>query len=122
MKIKLKKYPRKFLVGNKTTFYIKDMGKIYLEPDEQLTFITEKKKQYDVCRKNWGFYATPSINSRLKRENFKTAIVKNSLDRIYIMIIEKNHMSKFKKYCKDHKQKVLFWLDKYNKNNLLIKK
>ena len=56
MKIKLKKYPRKFLVGNKTKFYIKDMGKIYLEPDEQLTFITEKKKQYDVCRKNWGCF------------------------------------------------------------------
>ncbi len=115
MNIKLKKYPRKFLVGSKKTLYIKDMGRIYLAPNEQLTFITENKKKYDFCRKNWGFYATPSINSRLKKEGFKTVLTKNPINRIFVMIIEKENMLKFKKYCKDHKLKILFWLDKYIK-------
>ena len=90
MKIKLKKYPRKFSVNSKKTLYIKDMGKVYLAPNEQLTFTTENKKKYDLCRKDWGFYATPSINYRLKKECFKTALVKNSSNRVYVMIIEKN--------------------------------
>ena len=43
------------------------MGTVYLAPNEQLTFVTENKNRYDVARKYWGFYATPSINSRLKK-------------------------------------------------------
>ena len=29
-------------------------------------------KEYDFVKKNWGYYATPSINSRLKIFNFNT--------------------------------------------------
>ena len=89
------------------------MGTVYLAPDEQLTFITKSKKRYDVARKNWGFYATPSINSRLKKEGFKTALVKNTLNRIFVMIIERKKISLFKKYCKNQNQKIILWLDKY---------
>ena len=115
MKIKKKKMPRKFVVGIHKKFIIKDMGEVYLAPNEQLTFITDNKSKYDLCRKNWGFYATPSINSRLKKEGFKTALVKNSLNRIFVMVVEKKNMLKFKKYRKDQNQKVLLWLDKYIK-------
>ncbi len=115
MKFKKNKVPRPFVVGIKKKLIIKEMGTVYLTPNEQLTFITGSKKKYDFTRKNWGFYATPSINSRLKKEGFKTALTKNPINRIFVMIIEKENMLKFKKYCKDHKLKILFWLDKYIK-------
>ena len=115
MKFKKNKIPRPFVVGIKKKLIIKDMGTVYLAPNEQLTFITGSKKKYDFARKNWGFYATPSINSRLKKEGFKTALVKNPLNRIFVMVVEREKMSKFRKYCKDQNQKILFWLDKYIK-------
>ena len=115
MKFKKNKVPRPIVVGIKKKLIIKDMGTVYLAPNEQLTFITESKKKYDFARKNWGFYATPSINSRLKKEGFKTALVKNPLNRIFVMVVEREKISKFRKYCKDHNQKILFWLDKYIK-------
>ena len=94
------------------------MLKIHLAEDEQVTFITKKKAEYDIISKNWGFYVTPSINFRLKKQGFKIALVKNKLNRIYIMAVEKKNISKFKKYCKEEDQKVILWLDK---NNLKIK-
>lgn len=113
MKIKKRKVPRPFVVGMKKKLIIRDMGEVYLAPNEQLTFITESKKKYDLARKDWGFYATPSVNSRLKKEGFKTAVVKNQLKRIFVMIVEKKKIQKFKKYCKDQNQEILFWLDEY---------
>tara|TARA_B100001123_G_C15298584_1_gene1020180 strand:+ start:27 stop:371 length:345 start_codon:yes stop_codon:yes gene_type:complete len=113
MKFKKKKLPRTFSVGLRKRIIIKDLGQIYLSPNEQLTFITKNKNKYDFVRKDWGFYATPSINHRLKKEGFKTALVKNFLNRIFIMVVEKKNMSKFRKYCKNENQKVLFWLDEY---------
>ena len=110
-----KKAVRKFNVGIKKNITIKDVGEINLLSNEQVTFITRDKKKYDFCRKDWGFYATPSINYRLKKEGFKTALVKNRQNRLYIMIVDKKFISKFKKYCKVEKQTVLFWLDKYIK-------
>ena len=71
MEFKKNKTPRSFIVGIKKKLKIKDVGTVYLAPNEQLTFVTENKNRYDVARKNWGFYATPSINVRLKKEGFK---------------------------------------------------
>lgn len=42
MKIKINKKPRKFTVGLNNTI-LKDLGKIYLNNNEQLTFIKKKK-------------------------------------------------------------------------------
>jgi hypothetical protein len=107
-----KKKPRNFNVGIKKNITIKDMGEINLSSNEQITFITQDKKRYDFCRKDWGFYATPSINHRLKKEGFRTALVKNSQNRLYIMVVDKKFIAKFNKYCKIENQKVLLWLDK----------
>ena len=122
-KVRFKKniVPRPFAVGIKKKLTIKDMGTVYLAPNEQLTFITENKNRYDVARKNWGFYATPSINSRLKKEGFKTALVRNSLNRIFVMIVEKKRMSIFKKYLSAENCDLLAWLDE-NYNLKKIKK
>ena len=85
MKIKLNKKVRKFKVGIKETT-LKDFGKIYLNNNEQLTFI-KKKSEFDIVKKNWGYYATPSINKRLKRFNFRTFLTQNSHKFIFVMIV-----------------------------------
>ncbi len=113
MKAKFKKVPREFKVGLKKDITIKDCGKIYLGDDEQVTFITPRGKQHDFAAKNWGFYATPSMNGRLKDQGFKTALVKNSQGRLYIMVVDKDCMSEFKKYTESDKQEILQWFDEY---------
>jgi hypothetical protein len=112
MKFK-KKIPRTYSVGLKKNIIIKDMGSMELLPNEQITFLTKSKKRYDFCKKNWGFYATPSVNFRLRKEGFKTALVRNSFNRLYVMVVEKKFMLQFKKYCKKEKQKIVIWLDDY---------
>ena len=105
---------RKFSVGKNKDIEISDLGSIHLENNELISFVTEQQNNYEIVRKNWGFYATPSINSRLKSENFKTALVQNNKYQIYIMLIEKNRMLLFEEYCKEENQTVLEWLDERN--------
>ena len=112
MKIKLKKKPRIFYPNKKKKLKIADYGQILLEPNEQICLITNRNSKHEITRKEWGFYATQSINSRLKK-NFKTAITENSKKNIFIMMVEKKYINSFKKYCKEHRQKVLIWLDKF---------
>lgn len=111
MKIVTKKPPREFKVGNDQKIIIQDMGDVYLDSDEQLTFITEDKKEYDLCKKEWGYYATPSVNDRLKRFGFKTAIVQNVKGQVYIMIVEEDKIASFEKYLNEENNQVLEWLD-----------
>ena len=110
MKFKSNNPPRIFNVGKNNKISISDMGDIFLEPDEQVTFVTDSGNRYDFCRKNWGFYATPSINSRLKKENFIAALVSNKQNRIYIMVVEKSKIKEFRSYCKNENQTVVSWL------------
>lgn len=110
MKKFFKQVPRPFKVG-KNGITIKDCGDIYLEPDEQITFITESERRYDLARKDWGFYATPSVNGRLKNEGFKCALVKNEFNKIYVMVVEESKLDEFSKYCQTENQSVVKWLD-----------
>lgn len=112
MKFNKNKKKRTFLTGVRNKEKIIDVGKIFLEKNEMITFETKNKSRHDVTKKDWGFYATQSINSRLKKK-FKTALVSNLQNRIYIMMVEKIKMNLFKKYCKLEKQKVLIWLDEF---------
>ena len=107
MKMKIKKKPRLFTVNN---IEIRDCGKIKLDKNELISFVTKSGKEYDFVAKEWGFYVTPSINGRLKKEGFKVAIVKNKNEKFFIMAVEKNKIKLFKKYCSDEQQSVIQWL------------
>jgi hypothetical protein len=112
VEIKILKKPRIFkVVKNKK---IKEVGFLYLKNNEQITFINENKKKYDLVKKSWGYYATPSINDRLKKEGFKTALVRNKFDRYYIMVVDKKKINNFKNYCKAENQKIVEWIDEKN--------
>ena len=58
--------PRTFEVGGARRFLMADCGTLELDADEQITLVTESGAEYDVARKDWGFYATPSLNGRLE--------------------------------------------------------
>ena len=105
--------PREYKVGKKKQIKITDCGTVILEPDEQVTFITKTKSEYDITRKNWGYYATPSINGRLKNFHFKTAMVRDEKGMIYIMLVEKHMEFEFDKYIQDEKLTIVDWLDEY---------
>ena len=111
MRFEEKKPPRIFSVGANGDIHISDCGQIYLEPDEQVTFVTGDGKEYDVAAKNWGFYATPSVNGRLKDMGFKTALVKNTYGRYYIMIVDPSELGEFRKYLKEENNEIERWLD-----------
>tara|TARA_B100000963_G_scaffold335042_1_gene328832 strand:+ start:5149 stop:5508 length:360 start_codon:yes stop_codon:yes gene_type:complete len=107
MKIKIKKKPRKFeIVIGKKKINIIDIAKIRLKQNEQVTF-GHLNSEYDVVKKDWGYYATPSINGRLKKNGFRTFLIENKRKKIYIFLVHKNKMKQFKKYCKDDNQKIL---------------
>ena len=106
-----KKEPRKYKVGIKKNIEIKDVGKIKLENNEQITFIGELGNRYDICRKEWGYYATPSVNSRLVNEQIKTGLVRNKAGQVYVMLVEYDKKEKFLQYCEEEEQELITWLD-----------
>jgi hypothetical protein len=111
MLINITTTPRKFTVGNDNRIVISDFGKIKLEPNEMITFKSTDDLEYDVVSKEWGFYATPSMNDRLLREGFKSALVKNLNNQHYIMLVDKNKLKTFEEYLISEKQEIVNWLD-----------
>jgi len=93
---------------NKQT--IKEIAKIELDTNEMITFI-DKDKEFDFVAKEWGYYATPSINSRLKNFGYKTALVKNSYGKLFINVVKIEQMERFLEYLKNENSEVLEWLD-----------
>ena len=83
--------PRKFRVGAREDVELSDCGRIELRPDEQVTFTTESGGEYDVARKAWGFYATPSLNGRLPWFGLRPALVKGLEDKFFVMLVEHGH-------------------------------
>ena len=107
--MKIKKLNRSFLVGDKKNIKITHVGNLRLKNNEQITILF-KNSEYDFIKKNWGFYATSSINKRLKDQGFVSCLVKNKNKKIYLMVIHKTKINEFKKYCKLNQQKVTKWL------------
>lgn len=112
MKVDEENKPREFEVGKEIRTTISHAADIFLEPNEQVTFLTENGAEFDFVRKDWGYYATPSMNKRLKKFGFKTALVQNNAGNVYIFAVEIVKMDLFEAYCENHKQTVLMWLDK----------
>ncbi len=112
MKFKLNEPPRVFTVGRAEKFNVKDCGQIELKPNEQITFKTESGSEYDVARKEWGYYATPSLNARLTSFGLRTALIKNEESkRYYIFLVEKDKEKDFQNYIKVHGSKLICWMD-----------
>lgn len=104
--------PRRFEVaGAGLKLMLADCARIALAPDEQVTFTTEAGAEYDVARKDWGFYATPSMNGRLQNFGLRAALVLSAFDRLFLVLVEKGKEDAFMAYVTADKQRVLCWLD-----------
>ena len=75
-----------------------------------ITFKNDQSKEYDVVSKDWGYYATPSINKRLKRNGYRVAITRNKEGSIYIVIVDEKKIDLWLKYNKDENQELVKWL------------
>ena len=111
MKFEPKYPPREFEVGYDVKGIIRDCGSVRLSPDEQVTFLTEDGGEYDLTRKEWGFYATPSLNGRLAGFNLRAVLVKNRVDRFFVLLVERGKEEAFDRYVRQEPLKIVAWLD-----------
>ncbi len=111
MKFSQKNPPRQYQAGRHSPITISDCGRLELEPDEQITFITPAGAEYDVARKSWGFYATPSLNGRLSQFSLRGVLVINDVGRVFVMLVEAGRELEFEAYLRDENLAVLHWLD-----------
>jgi hypothetical protein len=103
--------PRRFRVGLRQQIELRDCGRVQLEPNEQVTFVTSDGREHDFAAKEWGYYVTPSLNHRLRAQGFKTALVRNSKGRLYVMTVAENRTEAFDEYLHQERQQVVEWLD-----------
>lgn len=112
MKFEAKNPPRRFTVGNSVKFDMLDCGEVRLKPDEQLTFKTPSGAEYDIAAKDWGFYATPSLNGRLEQFGLRGVLIRNrDTGRYFVLLVERGHEPQFDAYCAQENLAVIAWLD-----------
>lgn len=103
--------PRSFLTGIREEVEMRDCGRLSLDPDEQVTLTTPAGAEYDVARKDWGFYATPSLNARLSGFGLRGVLVRNTLGRYFVLLVEHGHEPEFDAYCASERLELVTWLD-----------
>lgn len=112
MKFEQKDPPRRFIVGNSVQIELKDCGNMHLEPDEQITFVTPEGRELDVARKDWGFYATPSLNGRLQDFGLRTCLIRNrGTGRYFILLAEEGANVSFQAYLDQENLEIIAWMD-----------
>ena len=111
MKIDLIRPPREFRVGGDDGLVIRHCANVELAPDEQVTFVSPADTQYDVVRKVWGYYATPSVNRRLRRFGLRAGLCENRDGARYVVLVEEGREREFYAYLDDQDMVVLSWLD-----------
>jgi len=104
--------PRRFRVGQAGQVELADCGSMALAADEQITFVTGQGGEFDVTRKAWGFYATPSLNGRLASFGLRAALIRNvQTDRYFVALVERGHEADFDAYLVQETCEVVAWLD-----------
>ena len=91
----------RFTVGTgDLKFQMADCAAIRLDNDEQVTFVTDDGAEYDVARKDWGFYATPSLNGRLSGFGLRGVLIRNrKTGRYFVLLVRTGHEAEFEQYC-----------------------
>lgn len=102
---------RRFSVGLGEPLTISDCGRLELAPDEQVTFVTPSGGEYDLTAKEWGFYATPSLNGRLSRFGLRAVLVRNRLGQYFVLLLESGREENFFDYLDGERLQIIAWLD-----------
>ena len=105
-----KKDNRKFKVGINNEILITDIGSIELNSNELITLISKEGMEHELCKKDFGYYLTQSINKRVINKGYKVAITKNKDNLFFIMLVEISKIKLFQKYLTDEKNTLVCWL------------
>ena len=111
MKFKEQQPPREFQVGKGERVTISDCGRVELNSDEQLTFVSEGDREYDVIRKSWGYYATPSMNGRLASFGLRGALIRGDDGKGFVFLVEAGKENDFRRYLEVERLWLVTWLD-----------
>ena len=111
MKLTRNDPPRTFATGRGEPITISDVAHVELAPDEQITFTTPAGGEYDVTRKAWGFYATPSLNGRLLDFNLRAVIARGPAAKYYVFLVERGQEPAFECYLAAEQNTIVRWLD-----------
>jgi hypothetical protein len=77
-----------------------------------VTFTLPGGGEYDLARKDWGFYATPSLNGRLEQFGLRGVLIKNrGSGRYFVLLVERGKEPLFETYCRKENLAVVAWLD-----------
>lgn len=109
MKVTLIDPPREFTVR---TVQITHCADVELAPDEQVTFVTPSGTEFDVVRKEWGYYGSPSLNQRLPDHGLRPVLVRGRSARMYLLLVEPDKMREFEEYIDWDGLRVVCWLDR----------
>lgn len=110
LEVELNDPARRFSVGLHGSITITHSADIQLSDDEQVTFKAEGDSEYDFVRKSWGYYASPSINGRLKGFGFRSFLVTNQAGYVYFMVVDRERYHDFLAYCSLEEQEILLEL------------
>jgi hypothetical protein len=101
--------PRSFTVGE-PPLELRHVADAELEPDEQLTFVSDSGTEFDVVRKSWGYYGTPSLNRRLPDHGLRPALAL-SRGAMYLLLVEKGREDEFTAYLDAQGMTLVCWVD-----------
>ena len=116
MRVERVEPPREFEVGRRGG-RLRHVGDAWLEPDEVLTLRTESGTEFDVTRKAWGYYGSPSLNGRLREYGLRAALAVGvprdgtQGNRMYLLLVEEGRDEEFRSYLEAEEMKVVAWLD-----------
>ena len=101
---------RTFPVGYEN-IVLRHVANIKLETDEMVTFL-EGNSEYDVCRKDWGYYATPSLDKRLPGFGLRPALMRNTITRhCFLVLVHMECIEEWRLYMAREGQELILWLD-----------
>jgi len=110
MKVSPKTPPRVFSAGQPPV-RLSHVADVELASDEILTITLDGREGYDVARKDWGFYATPSLNGRLKSAGLRACLAQGAGEKRFILLVEQGREESFHAYLAEQGMAILFWLD-----------
>jgi hypothetical protein len=111
MKVDRLNTPREFSTQSGHAATLRHCANIELQSAEQVTFVGSHGGGYDVVRTPWGYYATPSLNGRLRDHGLRAALVRNPAGRAYVLLVERGREAEFDAYLQQDGQRLIGWLD-----------
>jgi len=82
-----------------------------LYKNEQVT-LKFLQSEYDIARKSWGYYVTPSLQKRCKSNSLNGAIIFNKKNnQTNFVLVNSKKKTLFKRYLDNNDYKIITWVN-----------